>query len=102
MSAHRWLFATAGVLLVIACGDPARAPGVPPDLVPGEDGGPVPAPELAKRLLEELAGDAHELGCASHLETVWEVLREGTGARRQLAAWERRHQLDDVVRTLVL
>ncbi len=56
----------------------------------------------AKRLLEELAEDAHELGCANHLETVWEILRDGTGARRQLAAWERRHQLEDVVRELVI
>ena len=76
--------------------------GMEGDLVDFRAGHHVPAPELAKRLLEELAGDAHELGCASHLETVWEILREGTGARRQLAAWERRHQLEDVVRELVL
>ena len=37
----------------------------------------MPAPELAKRLLEELADDANELGCANHLETVWQILREG-------------------------
>jgi glutamate---cysteine ligase / carboxylate-amine ligase len=48
----------------------------------------VPADELARRLLEELAADATELGIAAHLETVWEILREGTGARRQLATWE--------------
>ena len=76
--------------------------GMEGELVDFRAGGPVPAPELAKRLLEELAGDAHALGCTSHLETVWEIIREGTGARRQLAAWERRHRLDDVVRGLVL
>lgn len=62
----------------------------------------VPAPELAKRLLEELAEDAAELGCASHLETVWEILREGTGARRQLAVWERDRDIRAVVEGLVL
>ncbi len=72
------------------------------ELVDFRAGRPVPAREIAKRLLEELAGDADALGCASHLETVEEILRNGTGARYQLAAWERRHQLEDVVRGLVL
>jgi len=76
--------------------------GMDGELVDFRAGHHVPASELAERLLEELAEDANELGCASHLETVWEILREGTGARRQLAAWERRHQLSDVVRDLVL
>jgi glutamate---cysteine ligase / carboxylate-amine ligase len=63
----------------------------------------VPAPELAKRLLEELADDATELGIAHHLETVWEILRGGTGARRQLAAWEANgHDSREVVRGLVI
>jgi len=62
----------------------------------------VPARELAKRLLEELAGDAAELDCAGHLETVWEILREGTGARRQLAVWERERDLRAVVRELLV
>jgi len=48
----------------------------------------VPADELARRLLEELADDAVALGCAQQLETVWQILRAGTGARRQLAAFD--------------
>ena len=76
--------------------------GMEGDLVDFRAGHHIPAPELAKHLLEELAEDALELGCAGHLETVWEILRDGTGARRQLAAWERRHRLEDVVRELVL
>ncbi|MEJ7876449.1 MAG: carboxylate-amine ligase [Solirubrobacterales bacterium] len=76
--------------------------GMEGELVDFRAGRHIPASELAKRLLEELAGDAYELGCASHLEAIWGILREGTGARRQLAAWERRHQLEDVVRELVL
>ena len=63
----------------------------------------VPAPELAKRLLEELADDATELGIAHHLETVWEILRDGTGARRQLAAWEANgHDIRGVVRGIMI
>lgn len=76
--------------------------GMDGHLVDFRAGHHVPAPELAKRLLEELAPDAHALDCSGNLETVWEIMREGTGARRQLAAWERRHQLEDVVRELVL
>ena len=76
--------------------------GMEGELVDFRAGHHVPARELAKRLLEELAGDALALDCAPHLEVVWEILREGTGARRQLAAWERRHQLADVVRSLVI
>jgi carboxylate-amine ligase len=62
----------------------------------------VPADELAKRLLEELAADALELGCAAYLETVWEILREGTGARRQLATMESSGDIRDVVRSLII
>ncbi|HYH60854.1 MAG TPA: carboxylate-amine ligase [Solirubrobacterales bacterium] len=76
--------------------------GMEGELVDFRAGRPVPAPEIAERLLEELADDAKALGCASHLEAVGEILRNGTGARYQLAAWERRHQLEDVVRGLVL
>ena len=41
--------------------------GMEGELVDFRAGHPVPATELAKRLLEELAGDAHELGCTSQL-----------------------------------
>jgi glutamate---cysteine ligase / carboxylate-amine ligase len=76
--------------------------GMEGQLVDFHAGHHVPAPELAKRLLEELAGDAVQLGCANHLETVWKILREGTGARHQLATWERTKNLQDVVRSLVI
>lgn len=62
--------------------------GMEGELVDFRAGHHVPAPELAKRLLEELAGDAAALGCAANLEFVWQILRDGTGARRQLAAHE--------------
>lgn len=76
--------------------------GMEGKLVDFRAGEHVPAHELAKRLLEELAEDASALGCATHLETVWEILREGTGARRQLAAFEREQELREVVRGLLI
>jgi carboxylate-amine ligase len=76
--------------------------GMEGELVDFHQGHHVPSPELAKRLLEELAGDAQELGCTNHLETVWQILREGTGARRQLAIWEETQSLEDVVRGIVI
>jgi carboxylate-amine ligase len=80
----------------------AAVRGMEGKLVDYQAGHHVPAPELAKRLLEELANDAAELGCAGHFETVWEILREGTGARRQLAVFEESEDLSSVIRELVL
>lgn len=76
--------------------------GMEGELVDFRAGHHVPAPELAKRLLEELAGDALALGCADTFEVVWRILREGTGARRQLATWERTQDHREVVRGLVI
>jgi carboxylate-amine ligase len=76
--------------------------GMEGELVDFRAGHHVPAPELARRLLEELAGDAAALGCAKHLETVWEILRDGTGARQQLATWERNRDLREVVAGIVI
>lgn len=76
--------------------------GMEGELVDFRAGHHVPAPELAKRLLEELAGDALALGCADTFEVVWRILREGTGARRQLAAWEADHQHRDVIAGLLI
>jgi glutamate---cysteine ligase / carboxylate-amine ligase len=76
--------------------------GMEGELVDFRAGHHVPAPELAKRLLEELAGDALALGCAETFEVVWRILREGTGARRQLAAWEADRELRDVVGGIVI
>ena len=76
--------------------------GMEGELVDFRAGRHVPATELAKRLLEELAADALALGCASTFEVVWKILREGTGARRQLATWDRAQDHREVVRGIVI
>ena len=76
--------------------------GMEGELVDFRAGHHVPARELAKRLLEELAADALALGCAETFEVVWQILREGTGARRQLATWERTQDHSAVVRGIVI
>ena len=48
-------------------------------------GSHVPAADLATRLLEEVGPSAVELGCASELERIGEIVASGTGSTRQLA-----------------
>jgi carboxylate-amine ligase len=76
--------------------------GMDGELVDFRAGHHVPAPELAKRLIDELATDASELGCADLLEVVWEILRDGTGARSQLATLERTGDIRAVVESIVI
>ena len=45
----------------------------------------VPAPVMARELVELLAGHAEALGCRAELEAVEDLLTNGTGAHRQLA-----------------
>jgi glutamate---cysteine ligase / carboxylate-amine ligase len=45
----------------------------------------VPAPEMARELVELLVEDADELGCRAELEAVEDLLVNGTGSHRQLA-----------------
>ena len=45
----------------------------------------VPANEMAHELVELLAEDADALGCREELESVEDLLTNGTGAHRQLA-----------------
>jgi carboxylate-amine ligase len=52
-------------------------------------GSHVPAPDLARRLLEEVGPSAAELGCAAELERIGHIVAEGTASTRQLALAER-------------
>jgi carboxylate-amine ligase len=49
----------------------------------------VPAVELAARVLGEIEANAAELGCSAELARIGEIVESGTGAKRQLAAYER-------------
>jgi carboxylate-amine ligase len=56
---------------------------------------------LIHELLEFVATEVEELGSKREMAHVERILREGTGADRQLAAWERRHNMHDVVDQIV-
>ena len=67
---NRWLAQRYGVLAFL--GD-ARG-----------DGGRVDIGDYAARLVEDLAEDAHALGCEEELRHVLAIIQEGSGADRQL------------------
>ena len=75
--------------------------GMEGDLVDFRAGHPRPAPEMAERLLDELAEHADELGCRAELEGVRDLLNHGTGARRQLDMLERNGDVRGLVREIV-
>ena len=49
-----------------------------------DGGGRVDIADYAARLVEDLAGDARELGCEAELRHVLTIIRDGSGADRQL------------------
>ena len=63
--------------------------GMGGELMDLKAGNHVPAAELAERLLEELRPSATELGCDQELEGIDRIVRDGTGADRQLEVVER-------------
>jgi carboxylate-amine ligase len=57
--------------------------------------------ELLSELLDFISPEVDELGSSQEIEHVERILREGTGADRQIAAWERQHNMHDVVDLIV-
>jgi carboxylate-amine ligase len=57
--------------------------------------------ELLEELLEFIGTEVDELGSHREMEHVRRIMREGTGADRQLTAWEYQHNMHDVVDHLV-
>ncbi|MGB8342051.1 MAG: carboxylate-amine ligase [Chthoniobacterales bacterium] len=57
--------------------------------------------ELLSELLDFISPEVDELGSGQEIEHVERILREGTGADRQIAAWERQHNMHDVVDLIV-
>jgi carboxylate-amine ligase len=57
--------------------------------------------QTARDLLVRLRPVAQDLGCEAELDGVSEILRRGTGAELQRAAYEKRGSLEDVVKYLL-
>ena len=57
--------------------------------------------ELLDELLNFIATEVDELGSQEEMAHVEKIMREGTGADRQIAAWEREHNMHDVVDLIV-
>jgi len=57
--------------------------------------------ELLHEMLEFIAPELHELGSHREMAHIERILREGTGADRQLAVWEKTGDLDAVVDHLI-
>ncbi len=53
---------------------------------------------LARKLLGEVHGSAEELGCAPQLAGIEDILVNGTGSTRQLAMFDKRPDLDELMR----
>ena len=56
---------------------------------------------LIEEILEFIAPEVRELGTEPEMKHIERILREGTGADRQLAAWKVRHDVKDVVDQIV-
>ena len=52
-------------------------------------------------LLEFVSTEVGELGSANEMAHIERIMREGTGADRQLATWERTHDMKAVVHQIV-
>ncbi len=75
--------------------------GMEGDLIDFDAMRPVPARELAARLIEGVRPSAAELGCEGQLAGAEDLLEAGTGAARQLAMFERHPDLDELMREVV-
>ncbi len=61
----------------------------------------VSAKALTQRLLGRLRGHAEDLGSTAELEGIDDLLRRGTGSRRQLLVYEANHDFREVMREIV-
>ena len=57
--------------------------------------------ELLSELLEFIATEVDELGSGREIAHIERIMREGTGADRQIAAWEKQRNMHDVVDLIV-
>ncbi|UJA20981.1 carboxylate-amine ligase [Thermoleophilia bacterium SCSIO 60948] len=71
--------------------------GTDGNLVDFRRGEQVPAPEMVRRLAEQVREHAQDLRCEAELDGVFDLLDHNTGAHRQLAMLERGGELREVV-----
>jgi glutamate---cysteine ligase / carboxylate-amine ligase len=57
--------------------------------------------KLLGELLDFIATEVDELGSGAEIAHVEKIMREGTGADRQIAAWASQHNMHDVVDLIV-
>ena len=57
--------------------------------------------ELIHELLEFVAGEAEQLGSQREMEHIERICREGTGADRQIAVFQRTHDMKAVIDQIV-
>ena len=56
---------------------------------------------LLNELLEFVSTEVNELGTQNEMAHIERIMREGTGADRQLGVWERTHDMKAVVDQIV-
>jgi carboxylate-amine ligase len=78
----------------------AAVRGLDGHLVSFRTGRPVEARDMVRRMLDELAEHAQELGCEAELGGVEDLLANGTGARRQLEFYDSDGDLRGLVREI--
>jgi glutamate---cysteine ligase / carboxylate-amine ligase len=75
--------------------------GLDAELVDLPSSDKVPAKALTQRLVDRLRGHAQDLGSANELEGIDDLLRRGTGSRRQKLVYEANHDFVEVMREIV-
>jgi carboxylate-amine ligase len=75
--------------------------GLEGELIDLPDRRRVPTKELARRVYDRLAGHAQDLGAASELEGVLDLIERGTGAHRQRVVYEANHDFAELLREIV-
>ncbi|TVQ53836.1 MAG: YbdK family carboxylate-amine ligase [Phycisphaerales bacterium] len=61
----------------------------------------VPAPDMARMLIDRCSEQATELGCRDHLDRIHDIIDHGTGAQRQREVFRKTNDSREVVRYLV-
>jgi carboxylate-amine ligase len=74
--------------------------GIEGRLMDFREGHQEPARDMVRRMLDELAEHAQELGCEDELAGVEDLIADGTGARRQLRIYEQNGDVRGLVREM--